>query len=96
MQVGSPQTRGPLCCFDAATLNLARLCCWQVFNDASAPPSPPPAQVFNDVSSGSMTALECDMEMVSGSMRVAVRGAGPLGKFTATVSNFSVKGRGGT
>ena len=41
-----------------------------------------------------MTALECDMELVSGSMKVAVRGAGPLGKFTATVSNFSVKGRG--
>ena len=39
-----------------------------------------------------MTALECDMELVSGSMKVAVRGAGPLGKFTATVSNFSVKG----
>ena len=39
-----------------------------------------------------MTAIECDMELVSGSMKVAVRGAGPLGKFTATVSNFSVKG----
>ena len=25
-------------------------------------------------------------------MRVAVRGAGPLGKFTATVTNFSIKG----
>ena len=32
------------------------------------------------------------MEMVSGTMRVVVRGSGPLGQFTATVSNFSIKG----
>ena len=42
-----------------------------------------------------MSALEMDMDFVSSSMRVVVKGAGPLGSFTATVSDFSIKGRPG-
>ncbi|GAX84227.1 hypothetical protein CEUSTIGMA_g11650.t1 [Chlamydomonas eustigma] len=49
-------------------------------------------RVYNDVSSNRMASMEYDMEMISSSMRVAVRGSGPLGQFTATVSDFSVKG----
>ena len=55
------------------------------------PPTPLP-QAYNDVARGKLSALECDMELISGTMRVTVRGTGPLGQFTATVSNFSVKG----
>lgn len=51
-----------------------------------------PLQVYNGVNHDGMAALECDMEFSSDSMRVVVQGSGPLGQFTATVSNFSVKG----
>ncbi|KAF5835353.1 hypothetical protein DUNSADRAFT_7519 [Dunaliella salina] len=50
-------------------------------------------QVFNDAVTGRMQAMECDMDMTSSSMRVVVRGSGPLGDFRATVSGMSMKGK---
>lgn len=50
-------------------------------------------QAFNGMSSQRLGSLECDMEFVSGTARLAVRGSGPFGKFSATVTNFSVKGK---
>lgn len=50
------------------------------------------AQVFNSTANGRVSAIECDMEQESNSMKVVVHGSGPLGKFTATVSGVRVRG----
>ncbi|KAG1680787.1 hypothetical protein FOA52_008120 [Chlamydomonas sp. UWO 241] len=49
-------------------------------------------RVFNNVRWGGMQAIEMDLELTSASMRVVVKGSGPLGQFTGTISGFSVKG----
>ena len=41
---------------------------------------------------GRLVASECQMELISDSVRVIVRGTGPLGAFQATVSSLSVSG----
>ena len=50
-------------------------------------------QVFNDMFTGQMQALEVDLSFASPSLRVVVRGTGPIGQFTATVMGVSVRGR---
>lgn len=42
---------------------------------------------------GSLVAAECKMEMISDSIRVVVKGNGPLGEFQANVSSLSVLGQ---
>ncbi|GIL93084.1 hypothetical protein Vretifemale_20508 [Volvox reticuliferus] len=50
-------------------------------------------QVLADPLSGRVTAINCDMTFDSSSMRVVVSGSGPLGRFIATMTGISMRGR---
>ncbi|KXZ44634.1 hypothetical protein GPECTOR_64g128 [Gonium pectorale] len=50
-------------------------------------------QVLADAATGRVTALDCEVEMDSPSVRAVVRGSGPVGRFTATVAGVRMKGR---
>lgn len=49
-------------------------------------------QAFNDTSAGRLTEVHSDMTLDSSSMRMVVRGTGPIGQFIATVNNISMTG----
>lgn len=45
-----------------------------------------------DPITGRLAAIDCRMALDSGSMRAVVRGSGPIGAFTATVSGIRMEG----
>eukprot|EP00798_Chlamydomonas_sp_ICE-L_P015380 gene15380-21466_t len=50
-------------------------------------------QAFNNTSTGALNYLNCDMSFVSDTMQVSIKGIGPVGEVTATMSNLSVQDR---
>ena len=47
-------------------------------------------QAFSNQASGQLAAIDAELVMDSSSMRVVVRGTGPVGQFTASVSGVQV------
>lgn len=56
------------------------------------PPPCPASQAYADPSTGKLSAIDCSMRMDSTSLRVVVKGSGPLGKFAANISGVTVHG----
>jgi hypothetical protein len=52
----------------------------------------PPDQVLADPHSGRVTAIDCDCDFSSPSLRALVVGSGPVGRFTLTLSNVAMRG----
>lgn len=53
---------------------------------------PPRTQAFNDTATGRLSELRVNLSLDSPSMRVMVRGSGPIGQFVATVTNITMSG----